>query len=79
MRLNDHTRATIAPRIILGEEISPFLSPPLSADIDECAVIGTCETDRVCVNTVGSFRCECLPGYRTFGLSRQCRGVFTVN
>ncbi|KAM9318546.1 LOW QUALITY PROTEIN: latent-transforming growth factor beta-binding protein 4 [Pholidichthys leucotaenia] len=44
-------------------------------DVDECATVGACEPERVCVNTVGSFRCDCPPGYRTTGLGRQCRDV----
>ncbi|XP_078103309.1 latent-transforming growth factor beta-binding protein 4 isoform X2 [Sander vitreus] len=47
----------------------------LCADVDECASVGACETDRVCVNTIGSFRCNCQPGYRTSGLGRQCRDI----
>ncbi|XP_030599886.1 latent-transforming growth factor beta-binding protein 4 isoform X2 [Archocentrus centrarchus] len=44
-------------------------------DIDECASSRACEAERVCVNTVGSFRCDCLPGYQTSGLGRQCRDI----
>uniref|UniRef100_I3IXV3 Latent-transforming growth factor beta-binding protein 4 n=1 Tax=Oreochromis niloticus TaxID=8128 RepID=I3IXV3_ORENI len=46
-----------------------------AADIDECASGRACEAERVCVNTVGSFRCDCAPGYRTSGLGRQCRDI----
>lgn len=49
--------------------------PPLSAaDVDECVGVGVCEAERVCVNTVGSFRCECASGYQTAGPGRKCRG-----
>ncbi|XP_019723478.1 latent-transforming growth factor beta-binding protein 4 isoform X1 [Hippocampus comes] len=44
-------------------------------DVDECLNESACETERVCVNTVGSFRCNCLPGYRTFGRGRPCRDI----
>uniref|UniRef100_A0A3B5B9M9 Latent-transforming growth factor beta-binding protein 1 n=1 Tax=Stegastes partitus TaxID=144197 RepID=A0A3B5B9M9_9TELE len=46
-----------------------------AADIDECLSASACEADRVCVNTVGAFRCDCRPGYRTSGLGRQCRDI----
>nr|XP_020478341.1 latent-transforming growth factor beta-binding protein 4 [Monopterus albus] len=44
-------------------------------DIDECASVRACDAQRVCVNTIGSFRCDCPPGYRTSGLGRQCRDI----
>ncbi|XP_061916705.1 latent-transforming growth factor beta-binding protein 4 isoform X4 [Entelurus aequoreus] len=44
-------------------------------DIDECASASACEAEGTCVNTLGSFRCDCLPGYRTFGRGRQCRDI----
>lgn len=42
--------------------------------MDECESAAACEADRRCVNTAGSFRCDCLPGYRASGLGRQCTG-----
>lgn len=50
----------------------------LCPDIDECASAGACQAERVCVNTIGSFRCDCPPGYRTAGLGRQCRGEWAL-
>ncbi|XP_026173673.1 latent-transforming growth factor beta-binding protein 4 isoform X2 [Mastacembelus armatus] len=44
-------------------------------DVDECASVGVCDAERVCVNTVGSFRCDCPLGYRSSGLGRQCRDI----
>lgn len=40
-----------------------FKSEPMTfvADIDECQTSGICMNGR-CVNTEGSFRCECPPG-----------------
>ncbi|XP_070987047.1 latent-transforming growth factor beta-binding protein 4-like [Oncorhynchus clarkii lewisi] len=47
----------------------------LCADVDECQSPDTCGAARLCVNTDGSYRCDCQPGYRTAGLGRQCRDV----
>ncbi|XP_028320911.1 latent-transforming growth factor beta-binding protein 4 isoform X4 [Gouania willdenowi] len=44
-------------------------------DIDECASVGACEAERVCVNVMGSFRCDCPSGFRTSGFGRQCRDI----
>ena len=45
------------------------------ADIDECAIgdKGGCHKDARCVNEVGSFRCECKPGYE--GNGKTCIGI----
>ena len=47
----------------------------LCVDLDECVSERVCAADRVCVNTLGSFTCDCLPGYRTTGLTMQCQGI----
>ena len=41
------------------------LYQPLSADLDECASAddNNCDANANCTNTVGSFTCECHPGY----------------
>ncbi|KAM6959295.1 latent-transforming growth factor beta-binding protein 4 [Aplochiton taeniatus] len=46
------------------------------SDVDECmSGADPCGGQRVCVNTVGSFQCDCLPGYRTAGAGRLCRDI----
>jgi CUB/sushi domain-containing protein len=44
-----------------------YLCPPLGGncqDIDECAEeLDTCSVLATCINTPGSFECECLPGF----------------
>ncbi|XP_078487807.1 uncharacterized protein LOC100176839 [Ciona intestinalis] len=39
-------------------------------DINECSTPNACgaNSNKQCVNTVGSFRCVCMPGYRAVGL-----------
>ncbi|CAL8352205.1 unnamed protein product [Lota lota] len=44
-------------------------------DLDECVSERVCTTDRVCVNTLGSFTCDCLPGYRSTGITMQCQDI----
>ena len=56
--------------------VIPHTSKPHSAiptDIDEC-VLGTdnCDDNATCTNTMGSFECECLPGYTGDGVT--CEG-----
>uniref|UniRef100_A0A8B9KSN7 Latent transforming growth factor beta binding protein 4 n=1 Tax=Astyanax mexicanus TaxID=7994 RepID=A0A8B9KSN7_ASTMX len=47
----------------------------LHTNIDECASPQTCGPQSVCVNTDGSYRCECSAGYRAAGPGRQCRDI----
>lgn len=43
------------------------------SDIDECALeIDNCDSNAICLNTEGSYECECNVGYR--GNGRRCRG-----
>ena len=44
--------------IIIKETNSLFLN----SDIDECDGI-VCPAESTCENTIGSYSCECLPGY----------------
>lgn len=49
----------------------------LSPDLDECAVVnGGCQQG--CVNTPGSFHCQCRPGYRLHADGRTCIGKSTL-
>ena len=44
-------------------------------DVDECAMASTndCNANAECVNTVGSFRCNCKPGFT--GDGKDCTGI----
>ena len=51
-----------------------FITLHCVADIDECATgNGGCGTK--CVNTAGSFRCECDPGYILNSDGSTCSGI----
>ncbi len=47
-------------------------------DIDECSKDDTqiCPIGHQCVNTVGSFLCECAPGFQT--MDQKCVGIHYV-
>ena len=46
------------------------------ADINECQSNHGCEHS--CVNTPGSFRCECRRGFLLNGDAKTCRGIYIV-
>ena len=54
--------------------IMSLFSTESFADIDECSLgIDNCDSNAVCINTVGSFECTCLPGFTGDGI--QCTGI----
>lgn len=63
--------------LIYLPSVSHYLSPPpatlMAADIDECQIHnGGCQ--HRCVNTRGSYYCECHPGSRLHVDGRTCLG-----
>lgn len=49
--------------------------PTVSTDIDECRISPDLCGQGTCVNTPGSFECECLRGYESgFMLMKNCMG-----
>ena len=43
-------------------------------DIDECVKGSSrCDSQAVCINTIGSFKCDCKPGYSGDGFTRRGR------
>ena len=47
------------------------------ADINECSVSnGGCEYK--CVNEIGSYRCECLPGFRLRSDGLSCESEYQL-
>ena len=47
-----------------------------SLDIDECEVNNTCGENGDCINTNGSYSCDCDPGYKDDGFN-YCQGKNT--
>ena len=49
--------------------------PTLSTDIDECRISPDLCGQGTCVNTPGSFECECFHGYESgFMMMKNCMG-----
>ncbi|KAF7241491.1 Fibrillin-1 [Varanus komodoensis] len=44
--------------------LSPVTHANLASDIDECQNGHVCQQNADCINTPGSYRCDCKPGYR---------------
>ncbi|KAI1893358.1 hypothetical protein AGOR_G00122900 [Albula goreensis] len=45
------------------------------SDVDECQNPQTCGPESRCVNTDGSYRCECKAGFRATGPGRHCKDI----
>lgn len=54
----------------IRESVRIFL---ISLDINECERASYCQQGR-CINTMGSYRCECQKGYTLFS-GRRCQGM----
>uniref|UniRef100_A0A3Q3FEE1 CD97 antigen-like n=1 Tax=Labrus bergylta TaxID=56723 RepID=A0A3Q3FEE1_9LABR len=53
---------------------------PLSENENECSEnTDQCGKHTKCFNTLGSFYCQCLEGYKNTGLSGQCQGQFVYH
>ncbi len=48
----------------------------IHADIDECVPTSPCDEVARCVNTVGSFICECPDGYTRNADGLNCTGEY---
>uniref|UniRef100_A0A803JJ41 Adhesion G protein-coupled receptor E1 n=1 Tax=Xenopus tropicalis TaxID=8364 RepID=A0A803JJ41_XENTR len=44
-------------------------------DIDECTKINACTKQATCINTVGSYQCNCLPGYIKQDINQSGKNV----
>ena len=56
------------------KSVNHFSFPPLFvifADVDECQSSDACRSDHVCNNTIGSYTCECAPGFTEHPLSQS--------
>ena len=54
------------------------LSIIILTDIDEC-VMHDCSDQEICINTPGTFTCECVIGYNRSGPGEQCEGELATN
>ena len=53
-----------------------FLLSSSSLDIDECEITDICGENGECINTNGSYSCDCHPGYIDGGFN-YCQGKDT--
>ena len=45
-------------------------------DVDECSTGShTCSSDEACVNTEGTYSCDCGPGLKWNSNKMQCQGI----
>lgn len=51
----------------------------ISADIDECKGPERACEGHACINTVGSYRCECETGYNFNSITRLCEGKIVLD
>ena len=55
-----------------------IINPPLFTDINECATNnGGCS--QLCLNTEGSYSCDCYPGYELGPNNHTCKGNSTLH
>lgn len=47
-------------------------------DTDECSTQAPCLDNEVCMNTIGSFECYCIPGYTRNPMTNMCVEVLTT-
>jgi len=59
-----------------GTQLNPVTQ--VCEDVNECAELGPDACfNGACVNTVGSYECECQPGFILDNTGRICIGKFT--
>ena len=47
-------------------------------DINECDVENTCDENAICINTYGSYKCQCKDGYSGSGYPGECMGKYSI-
>ena len=51
-----------------------------NVDLNECNGLHSCNPrTSVCFNTIGSYKCNCLPGFAHIGNERTCKGQLSQN
>lgn len=51
-----------------------------AADIDECRTgDNKCHSDANCLNSIGSYTCQCKPGYQGSGVICKCKYMYFYN
>lgn len=54
------------------------LSLNVAAEMDECSRPDNGRCEQRCVNTLGSYKCACDPGYELAADKRSCEGEYSM-
>ena len=60
---------------VVGWLVFFFILP--HADVDEC--IGRSDCEQVCINTVGSYDCDCFDGFTFNSGTSACDGMGSIS
>ena len=48
-------------------------------DLNECEQVKPCNENSICINMLGTFKCECLKGFeKLFDSSNECYGKIRI-
>ena len=75
LRLQTQDNKTKASKLTLGNVFPMTILYVYDfTDVDECKGNHSCHVDATCMNTNGSYNCDCHPGYT--GNGQNCKGEF---
>ena len=75
----DNNYAKIQNYVNSVDGVLAHLVPVLITDIDECSLsLDNCSPLQECVDTPGSFVCNCLAGYIRLGQDEPCIGELSI-
>ena len=60
-------------KLSTNADLHTYIQTIILTDINECENNSTC--DHRCINTIGSFVCECNPGYQLNDHLMTCSGM----
>lgn len=65
--------AIVAPITMVNRSFIQLLFLFYVTDIDECANLDTCS--QICINQVGSYKCQCEEGYQVDPATKACKAI----
>ncbi|KAB1259263.1 Fibrillin-2 [Camelus dromedarius] len=82
LQVNGGNNCMVDYQILCGNQIPGFVIDIHSGkpvDIDECGEIPAICANGVCINQIGSFRCECPTGFRYHRVLLVCKGALPLH